>query len=81
MYVQEKKPQHKSTKIRSKVLEFKANLIKQHKHEILAQSALQQEKPNDRKKLYEAIHLYMMKLALIKNKSTGKTPHQDITHP
>jgi len=27
---------------------------------------LQQEKPNDRKKLYEANHLYMMKLALIK---------------
>jgi hypothetical protein len=26
---------------------------------------LQQEKPNDRKKLYEANHLYMMKLALI----------------
>ncbi len=28
-----KKPQHKSTKIRSKVLEVNANLIKQHKHD------------------------------------------------
>ncbi len=31
-----------------------------------AQHELQQEKPNDRKQLYEAIHLCTMKLALIK---------------
>jgi hypothetical protein len=42
---------------------------------------LQQEKPNDRKKLYEANHLRMMKLALTKAKSTRKPPPQDIIHP
>jgi hypothetical protein len=34
---------------------------------------LQQERPNDRKKLYEANHLCMMKLALVKAKSTRTT--------
>jgi hypothetical protein len=33
---------------------------------------LQQEKPNDRKKLYEANHLYVMKLALIETNLQGK---------
>jgi hypothetical protein len=33
---------------------------------------MQQEKPNDRKKLYEANHLYMMKLALIETNLQGK---------
>jgi hypothetical protein len=37
-----------------------------------AQHELQQEKPNDRKQLYEAIHLYMMKLALV-NETIQKT--------
>ncbi len=81
MYVQEEKPQHKSTKIWSKVLEFNANLIKQHKHETSPSLRCSRKNRMTGKKLYEAIHLYMMKLALIKNKSTGKTPHQDITHP
>jgi hypothetical protein len=43
----------------------------------LQQHALQQERPNDRKKLYEAIHLYMMKLALIKE-DLQKTHHSKI---
>ena len=38
-------------------------------------------KPNDRKQLYEAIHLYMMKLALINEKNTRKLPPRDIIHP
>jgi hypothetical protein len=42
---------------------------------------LQQEKPNDRKKLYEANHLCMMKIALIEEKTTRKPPPQDIIHP
>jgi hypothetical protein len=33
------------------------------------------------KKLYEANHLCMMKLALIKAKSTREPPPQDIIHP
>jgi len=44
----------------------------------LQQQALQQEKTNDRRKLYEANHLCMMKLALIKAKSIRKPPPQDI---
>jgi hypothetical protein len=39
----------------------------------LRQHELQQEKPNDRKQLYEAIHLCMMKLALINEGKFEKT--------
>jgi hypothetical protein len=41
---------------------------------------LQQEKANDNKKLYEANHLYMMKLALITT-NLQETPLQDVIHP
>ncbi len=66
VYVQEEKPQHKSTKIRSKVLTFNANLIKQHKHDTSPSLRCSRKNRNDRKKLYEANHLYLMKLALIR---------------
>jgi hypothetical protein len=81
VYVQEEKPQHKSTKIRSKVLKFNANLIKQHKHNTSPSLRCSRKNRMTGNKLYEANHLCMMKLALIKAKSTRKPPPQDIIHP
>ncbi len=63
-----KTPQHKSTQIQSKTLKFSTNLNQTVKTWNFAQHKLQQEKPNDKKQLYEAIHLCMMKIALINEK-------------
>ena len=63
-----KTPQHKSTQLQSTTLTFSTNLKQTAKTENFAQHELQQEQPNDGKILYEAIHLYMMKLALVNEK-------------
>jgi hypothetical protein len=45
----------------------------------LQQHALQQERSNDRKQLYEAIHLCMMKIALIKEGKIQENYHPKIS--
>jgi len=77
---QEKTPQHKSTQLQSITLTFSTKLKSSNKNIILQQHTLQQERPNDRKKLYEANHLCWW-IAIIKKKSARKPPPQNIFHP
>ncbi len=76
IYVNGKEPNTNLRNNQSKALKFNNNLIKQHKHNTLLSLRCSRKKPYDRKKLYEADHLYMMKIALIEEKATRKPPPQ-----
>jgi hypothetical protein len=76
-----KTPQHKFTKNQSEVLKFESDLIKQHNNDTSLSLRCSRKDRMTGNKLYEANHLCMMKLALIKAKSTRKPPPQDIIHP
>ena len=67
-----KTPQHKSTKNQSEVLKFEDDLIKQHNNDTSPSMRCSRNNRMTGKKLYEANHLCMMKLALIKNKLQKK---------
>jgi hypothetical protein len=81
IYVNGKEPNTNLRNNQSKALKFNNNLIKQHKHNTSLSLRCSRKNRMTGNKLYEANHLCMMKIALIKEKTTRKPPPQDIIHP
>ena len=74
-----KRTQHKSTKQSVKTLKFNNNLINQHKHNTSPSLRCSRKNRMTGNKLYEANHLCMMKIALIKEKKLQENHHLKIS--
>jgi hypothetical protein len=70
IYVKEKEPNTNPRNNQSEALKFNNNLIKQHKHNTSLSLRCSRKNRMTGNKLYEANHLCMMKIALIKEKTT-----------
>ncbi len=80
IYVNGKEPNTNLRNNQSEALKNN-NLTKQHKHNTSLSLRCSRKNRMTGNKLYEANHLCMMNIALIKEKTTRKPPPQDIIHP